>query len=149
MTPSNPPTTVPPVQRLGGAVLLQGAALLDARNLVVQGLRAAQRNGIAPNDRVPRLAQALTDAAHMSETRHDDTLSAVPVAESFTTTQIGTREAAQMLGCTQRQAQRLATDLDGRQLASRAWLFDRDTVHAYRLARESHRPPRSESNSTH
>ena len=149
MTPSNPPTTVPPVQRLGGSVLLQGAALLDARNLVVQGLRAAQRNGIAPNDRVLSLAQALTDAAHMSETRHDDTLSAVPVAESFTTTQIGTKEAAQMLGCTQRQAQRLATDLDGRQLASRAWLFDRDTVCAYRLARESHRPPRSESNSTH
>ncbi len=53
----------PAVQRLGAAVLLQGAALLDARRFVKLDIRAASRDGTSVPPRIALLLRALTDAA--------------------------------------------------------------------------------------
>ncbi len=62
----------PAVQQLGAAVLLQGAALLDARRFVTLGIRAASRDGIPAPPRVALLLRALTDSAALTDHGHAD-----------------------------------------------------------------------------
>jgi len=100
---------VPAVQQLGAAVLLQGAALLDARRFVTLGIRAASRDGIAAPPRVALLLRALT-----------------------------TREVATMLGLSHRQTQRMARTLEARQLRSGVYVYDRTAVDAYLIERNHH-----------
>ncbi|WP_433626073.1 hypothetical protein [Nocardia sp. CA-120079] len=50
--------------------------------------------------------------------------------------EIDTRQAAAILGCTERHVRRLAADLDGDQVG-RTWVFRRDIVQAYADARGS------------
>lgn len=140
MTPGDvdrvPPPT-PAVQVLGAGLVLQGSAVLNTLRAVKSLIRAHQREQIAPPPEVVALLRACERAAEnltaMSESRQCDTTSTLAQQDS-SSQHIGTKEAAAMLGVTQRQAQRLAATLDGRRLASRAWVFDRDAVAAYARA---------------
>lgn len=131
----------PAVQRLGSAVLLQGGALMDVRSLLKIGLRYAHsRDGIATPPRLLAIVAALDEAAEQlqqkSRTRPCDTTSAVPQPHSVRPDDIGTREAATILGTTRRQVQRLAQTLDGTRLASGAFVFRRSAVEAYACTRQ-------------
>jgi predicted DNA-binding transcriptional regulator YafY len=44
---------------------------------------------------------------------------------------ITAQEAAEMLGCSKRQVQRLATDLDGQLVGGHVWVFNRTAVLTY------------------
>lgn len=44
---------------------------------------------------------------------------------------ISAREAAMIIGCSKRQVQRLASDLDGARIVDGRWLFRRDAVQDY------------------
>jgi len=52
---------------------------------------------------------------------------------------IGTAEAAQILGCSPQYTRRIHADLDGRQIARNAWLFDREKVTEYAVHRNANR----------
>jgi hypothetical protein len=137
-TSDREPPRIPAVQVLGAGLLLQGSAVLNARRAVRSLIRAHQREQIAPPPEVVALLSACERAAEnleaMSASRHGDTTSS-PAQQDSPSQHIGTKEAAAMLGVTQRQAQRLAATLDGRRLASGVWVFDRDAVAAYLRAR--------------
>ncbi|UGQ58967.1 hypothetical protein LSF60_05495 [Rhodococcus pyridinivorans] len=121
------------MQVLGSALLLQGSSVLYVLRALKALIRAHAREQIAPPPEVLALLNACQAAVEhletLSDSRHDDTTSALVQQDS--SQHIGTKEAAAMLGVTQRQAQRLAPTLEGRRLASGAWVFDRDTVAAY------------------
>ncbi len=127
--------TVPAVQQLGAAVILQGAALIDARRFVALGIRAAWQDGIAAPPRVALLQQALTDAAAevraASALGHGDVAQLPTRAVSDPSEPLTTREVAAMLGIGVRQAQRMAGTLDARQLRCGRLLFNRGAVDAY------------------
>ncbi len=122
---------VPAVQRLGSAVLLQGAALLDARRFVTLGIRAASRDGIAAPPRVALLLRALTDSAALIDRGHADGPALLTGAASDATDTITTAEVATLLGLSTRQTRRLARTLEARQLRSGAYVYDRTAVAAY------------------
>lgn len=55
---------------------------------------------------------------------------------------IDSRQAAEIIGCSERHVRRIATDLDGRQIAGR-WAFDHQAVTEYALHKgDSHGKPR-------
>jgi len=128
---------VPAVQQLGAAVLLQGAALLDARRFVTLGIRAARWDGIAAPPRVALLLRALTDAAAcpLSEQGHADVPAMPTPAPSEMTETLSTSEVAEMIGCSPRQTRRLARTLEARQLRSGVYVYDRTAVDAYLIER--------------
>ncbi len=123
---------VPAVQQLGAAVLLQGAALLDARRFVTLGIRAASRDGIAAPPRVALLLRALTDSAALTDHGQCDVAPASAGALSDPSEPpLTTREVATMLGLSHRQTQRMARTLEARQLRSGVYVYDRTAVDAY------------------
>jgi len=122
---------VPAVQQLGAAVLLQGAALLDARRFVTLGIRAASRDGIAAPPRVELLLRALTDSAALTDHGHADGPAWPTGAASDATDTITTAEVATLLGLSTRQTRRLARTLEARQLRSGVYVYDRTAVDAY------------------
>ncbi len=122
---------VPAVQQLGAAVLLQGAALLDARRFVTLGIRAASRDGIPAPPRVALLLRALTDAAALTDHGHADVPAMPTPAPSEMTETLSTSEVAEMIGCSPRQTRRLARTLEARQLRSGVYVYDRTAVDAY------------------
>lgn len=127
-------TPVPAVQVLGAGLLVQGSALINIQRALRSLIRAHRRETIAPPPEFVVLLRACEDAVRnlhaQSGIRPHDTTSELPQPDSDCQ-HIGTKEVAHMLGVTQRHAQRLAPVLDGRRLASGAWVFDRDAVTAY------------------
>ena len=100
-----------------GALLLDGSALEVARYAVEVAQRARARNGLPPSAQLAQLGAALA-AAGPADAVDDD-----PVQpDAMTTT-----EAAAQLGCSARQARRLAPRLGG-QLVGGRWLVDRVAV---------------------
>lgn len=133
----NPP---PAVQQLGTAVLLQGAALLDARRFVTLGIRAASRDGIAAPPRVALLLRALTDASAcpLTDPGREDGPAMPTGAASDATDTITTAEVATLLGLSTRQTRRLARTLEARQLRSGVYVYDRTAVDAYLIDHNHH-----------
>lgn len=136
----------PPLQRLGDAVLLQGAALLQCRALVFRAVReSSKRDGIVPSANTRDLLQVLDEAAsayqkcrQMSPIRHGD-MDIRPDMEGCDTEElvgIGTATVAQILGITVRQAQRLASRLGAQKTLSGSLSFDRVAVLEYQKLRQ-------------
>lgn len=133
---------IPPVQILGDSVLMRGPAVLDQLAAMGALVRELKRSGLQVPPRIldQQLAFALTTKVirdkqePTSQVRHRDATSEASQQDLTSTVQIGTREAAQMLGVTPRQVQRLAATLDGRRLANGHLIFDRLAVEAYALA---------------
>lgn len=123
----------PALQRLGAAVLLQDIALRDAYYLVSLAISYRKRQGVRPDVRVLTLQAELGAAVHEHRLRHDD-VAKTPIKQSHS---IGTDEAAALLGMSRRQAQRIASSLDGQLSGAGAWEFDRRTVEAYAAGRLS------------
>jgi len=124
------------VEVIGPAVILQGLALLDTRALVIRGIKDVQRmDGITPHPRLLALVSAI-DAAiiagEASDQRHPDpprvSLEGICGEQSEI---IGTRQAAQILGTSARQVQRIAASLNGYRLPSRCWTFSKLDVQSY------------------
>jgi len=148
ITPDGRPP-VPEVQILGENLLFRGGGVLEVLAGFNSRVREVRAYGAQPSPRLLGMQRAAAVAAHgilgqaelMSHPRQRDTTSTDVQQDSTQTVHIGTKEAAQMLGVTQRQAQRLAATLDGRQLANGHLVFDRLTVQAYALAaRDNQRP---------
>ena len=100
-----------------GSVLLTGSALDAARYAVDVAQRARARNGLPPSTALARLAAALSPAGQTDNPNE-------PTGEADDMT---TEEAARLLGCSPRQARRLAPALGGRLTGGR-WLLDRVAV---------------------
>ena len=147
MNPEGRPRPLP-VQVLGSAVLLQEEAVLQVLTALGVYERSLKANGAQPSPRLLGLQRAFALAAlavhaqngDVSQVRQRDATLDASQPDSTQTAQIGTREAAQMLGVTTRQVQRLAATLDGRRLANGHIIFDRLAVQSYALAiRNNHR----------
>ncbi|USI88763.1 helix-turn-helix domain-containing protein [Rhodococcus pyridinivorans] len=113
------------VQRLDGVVLLTGQSIEAARFAVRVTIAARQRNG----QRVPPEITEL--ARELSVFGHRDTHDAIGNNTGTQADWISTQEVARMLGCSHRQARRLAPELGGTLHAGR-WLIDRTAVTNYR-----------------
>lgn len=133
----------PPVQRLGTAVLLQGGAVLDVLALADRGIRLTTRvDGINPPARVLELLDVLRQAAAdlRDGTAQRRQAAVAELADrTDSTAWIGSEEAAELLGLSVRQVQRLASSLEAVRGPGRVWLFDPLTVEAYAADRESRR----------
>ncbi|WP_280471669.1 helix-turn-helix domain-containing protein [Nocardia cyriacigeorgica] len=92
-------------------------------------IRTRQQHAQPVPDWLRRHRAALTAAVEQSVTGQEASGagSHSETAENL----IGTREAAAILGCSKRQAQRLAADLDGWLVGGR-WVFRRTDVDRYR-----------------
>lgn len=113
----------PPVQRLAPDVLLlTGTAVEALRFAVVVAITARHRNGLRVPPHLAELAAELADSGQSDGKALGDSNT-----ETRHTRWITTEEAAQMIGCSNRQARRLAPQLDGK-LAGGRWLLDRDAV---------------------
>jgi hypothetical protein len=106
--------TGPAVQRIDGAILLQGPVLAELRWLLWRGVREIWRaDSLHPSPAIDRLLSELPRAATTSGVGN---IGSPPLDDSpdFTTTeQIGTTEAAQMLNISPRQVRYLADRLGG------------------------------------
>jgi hypothetical protein len=133
---SNVTILIPPVQRLGNAVLLQGPAILDAHYLVALGIReTARRDGIRASPRLQRIAEALASAAadirDASGIGHEDVPDSTDLENSNPLDRISTFEAASILGIGARHTCRLAGVIGGRKGPGNAYTFDRAAVEAH------------------
>ncbi len=133
--------TMPPLQRFGGMVMVQGVAVQDAYYLLSVGLRGTRRGGAAVPGRFLQLQAELAAAAaevRASATGRHDVAPVAPQQYSEREDTIGTAEAAGILRLSHRQVQRIAADLDGRFVGG-CWCFDRLAVESYAAHRAEHR----------
>ncbi len=100
-----------------GAVLLDGADLAVVRYAVEVAQRARRRNGLPRSTALAQLADALAVPGQT------DAPDEAPGEAEY----MSTHEAATLLGCSERQARRLAPALGGRLVGGR-WLLDRVAV---------------------
>ena len=130
----------PAVLCLGsGQVLLRGPAVVDVWRLAAVGARVTeQRDGIARPARVSALLAALEAEARtaMSANGHADVRDEADEAPCAVYDHIDTREAATLVGVSERQLRRVAGELGGRR-CGRGWLFDRAQVIAYVATKKS------------
>ncbi|WMM73012.1 helix-turn-helix domain-containing protein [Rhodococcus pyridinivorans] len=106
-------------QHLDGAILLTGDSITALRYALRVAIAARHRNGY------PVPAELAGLAAAVAEPGRTDT---EPKRAQHTSEElIDIQEAANMLGCSHRQARRLAPHLDGRLHAGR-WLIPRAAV---------------------
>lgn len=122
----------PVVQILGDAVVIRGAAAVEASRLLSRGVAAVERqDGIRANNRVLLLLSAVAEVAGMSACPVSDVRNETSSARSGSgvTHRIGTREAADLMEISERQVRRLASDLDGRIHRGR-WTYDFNAVQA-------------------
>jgi hypothetical protein len=125
----------PEIEVLGDAVLIRGQALLDNYWLVRRGVEAAEvREGIAPSARVAGLLAAQRRALSASEVPVTE-LRAEGTSASSGAERIGSGEAADLMGMTERWARHLAPELGGHKVAGR-WTFDKQLVLARANDRE-------------
>lgn len=108
------------VQRLApGVVLLTGDAITALRYAIRVAIASRRRNGLPVPASLAELAAATSEPGQSDSepapTQHDSS------------DLIDIMEAATMLGCSNRQARRLAPQLGGRIVAGR-WLLDRAAV---------------------
>ena len=110
----------PPIQLLGNAILLQGPALEALDYAVKVAQRSRRRNGLPDSGALLRLSRAFENlsVAGQSDTAPESVAETEEVEEWITTD-----TAAHLLGCSSRQARRLAPALGGR-LAGGRWLLD-------------------------
>lgn len=108
-------------QRIDGALLLTGEHIDIVRYAVRVAVAARHRNGLPVPNALTELAGAVADPGQtdtpVERTQHPETQP----------DWVDTREAAQMLGCSYRQARRLAPRLDG-QLTAGRWLIPRHAI---------------------
>ena len=127
---------LPPVLSLTGSVLLTGPALTDAYYLVAAGIRYTRHNGHPIPARFETLLTVIGEQRAKSQPGQCDTLTPAPRQHCETEELIGSQQAADILGVSKRQTQRLAADLDGR-LAGGHWVFDKKAVEAYAAQRNT------------
>ena len=124
----------PAVQRFGRFVLLHDSGVVDVWRLVALGVRAARRDGIglARVDHLQaELAAAAAEVRATSGTGQCDVAQVPARATCDPSEPLSTREAADLLGLSPRQTQRMARTLDAHQLRSGRLIFDRGAVDAY------------------
>lgn len=113
---------MPPIQRLAPGVLLLTGDAVDALAYVVAvAQRVRRHNGLPDSRALAALAAAATGQPDSDDPHGDDP------RDPTTTEWITTKEAAQMLECSDRQTRRLAPGLGGRLTGGR-WLIDRHAV---------------------
>lgn len=117
--------------RIDGGVLLFGEAIEAARYAVEVAQRSRARNGLLPLRSLEVLLQVLSPRG-----RADVEAGEVLEDESRNLVMVTTEEAARLLGCSPRQARRLAPCLDGT-LAGGRWLLDRQSVLDHIAGRET------------
>ncbi|GJO31551.1 hypothetical protein NJB1507_40840 [Mycobacterium marinum] len=93
-------------------------------------IRHRRRTGQPLPDWLRQYFAALDAAVRMSRSRHESESVPAQLGQE----QITAQEVADMLGCSKRQALRLAADLDGRLVGGR-WLFPRSAVEQYAAER--------------
>ncbi|NIL74415.1 helix-turn-helix domain-containing protein [Rhodococcus sp. B10] len=127
---------VPPAQVHGETLLVQGPALALVHRALLLMAKHNERRPTTPTFELlsRTIRQAMDAQEAMSRTRQRDTTSVATQTELPLTEQIGTREAAEILGVTLRTCQRLAGEIGGARCSSR-WVFDRAVVQAYRAER--------------
>ncbi|GAA3785584.1 helix-turn-helix domain-containing protein [Micromonospora maritima] len=131
------------VLRLGGGKVLLSSpqACLDVLRALQAAVAAAHRTGLRPPPRVVGLIATLE--AELADYRAAASTSGnaelprdLNVPRSVQPTEpADTKEAARMLGVTDRQVRNLGDRLDGRKVG-RTWVFDRDLVAAEAARRQ-------------
>ena len=114
----------PPIQLLGHAILLQGPAVDAVAYAIKVAQRSRRRNGLPDSGALAALSRAFESpsAAGQSDSTACSNVDTGSVDEWITTD-----AAAPLLGCSSRQARRLAPSLGGRLVGGR-WLLDPQTV---------------------
>ena len=124
-------------QRLRDAVVLEGSSIVMLSQLATAGLAALERSngytaGAQVRELVAVLARTASDYRARSavsgggQVRDTGSMSSALCDQSA---EIGTAEAALLLGVHERSTRRIAADLGGRQVSGR-WVFDRQVVTA-------------------
>ena len=109
-------------------VLLTGSAI-DAVVLAIELAQSARaRNGLPPSTMFAALHQALSPTGQAD-------IAQEPTEQSCSRDMVPSVEAAQLLGCSPRQARRLAPSLGGSQVGGR-WLLDRQAITEHVEGRE-------------
>jgi hypothetical protein len=110
-------------------VLLTGSAI-DAVRLAIELAQSSRaRNGLPPSTMFAALHQALSPSGQAAITPK-------PTEESSSRDRVPSVEAAQLLGCSPRQARRLAPLLGGERVGGR-WLLDRQAITEHKEGRET------------
>lgn len=137
------PERGPDVQLLGDAVLIRGAAAVDAYRVLAKSAGTARRDGIAPPRRLLQLLTALRAAAEAAEAAAEAVRGTAELRRSADPARspcddIGTQEAAAMIGCSTRYVrQLLATDRLRARVVRGSWRVPVSEVVAYIDARRS------------
>nr|WP_218679822.1 hypothetical protein [Rhodococcus qingshengii] len=121
-----------------GVILLRGSAISEMYYLVSVAIKQLQRDGYRPSPHVLNLQEELRlgalDAKDELSRRRQRDVAKPPIPQGLS---IGSTEAAEILGCSRRHVQRIASSLDGRKGSAGALIFDRNVVMAYCGARGS------------
>ena len=129
-------TATPGVQRLGPAIVLQGAALVEVMGLVALGIRErSRRNGVNASPRLTNLLGEMGEAASWAMSSGHADVPKTPVLAGSDSVEIPTEEAAAMLALSDRQVRRLASTLGARKVHG-ALVWDRGAVAAYAAERQ-------------
>lgn len=125
----------PDVQRLApGVLLIQGRALLALDSMARSAVRdTLHRDGIRPGAALGVLLEMLSTAANDVRADIADVREEADVTRS-NQERLTSREAADMLGITERQTRRLATELQGHR-GPHGWTFDPDIIRAAHTTR--------------
>ncbi len=130
--------TGPPLQQSDGAFLVQGVAVRQADYLINLALRVLHDHRKDVREFLPLQAAAANAHADIKAGGHYDMEMVARRPHWNGADDIDTREAAHILGCSHRHAQRLHADLDSHFTGGR-WCFDRRTVESYAAARNRYR----------
>ena len=114
------------LHRVGGVVLLHGAAVRCALEVTVTLMRGRQLDGRPTSRQHRELAQTLADALAASDTGHSD-VRPKRLAHHQVQQDITVAEAAKLLNLSPRQVCRLAPRLGGRKSGGQ-WRLDHQAV---------------------
>jgi len=130
--------TGPPLQQSNGAFLAQGVAVRQADYLINLALRVLRDRRKDVREFLPLQAAAANAHADIKAGGQNDMEMVARRPHWNGADDIDTGEAAHILGCSQRHAQRLHADLEGNFTGGR-WRFDRLAVESYAHHRDQHR----------
>lgn len=122
------------LHRVGPAVLVSGHAARILRDAVLIAARARTINGLPLSRDYRTLADELNAA--MSASGQSDVRSTLIVDADCMSPTVPIEQAAAELGCSKRQARRLAPALGGRIISGR-WLIDRTALNEHIEGRDS------------